>query len=103
MAAVNKLDWVDNSTNETGFIIERKTEPCSGTGAYAQVGTVGVNIRTYTDSSVVEGNTYCYRVAAVNATGKSAYSNTAERTIPSSLPAAPSNLVITLTIIVGTP
>jgi hypothetical protein len=97
MAAANKLDWVDNSTNETDFSIERAT----GTGAFAEIGKVASNVTTYTDTTVVEGTAYSYRVAAINATGKSTYSNVVSKTIPLSVPAAPSNLVITLTVLIG--
>ena len=30
-AASNVLSWSDNSTNEANFVIERKTEACTGT------------------------------------------------------------------------
>jgi len=66
-----KLDWVDNSGNETGFKIERKT----GAGAYSQVGMVGAGIQTYTNISVSGGNTYTYRVRAYNLGGPSGYTN----------------------------
>lgn len=94
-AASNLLAWVDNSSNEVTFVIERKTEPCSGSAlAFLQIATVPANIATYTDSAVVEGLTYCYRVAAQNATGNSAYSNFAARTVPFSAPSAPSGLTV---------
>ena len=93
-AASNVLTWTDNSTNETTFNIERKAEVCPGTLSFAPLATVGVNVATYTDSAVTEGVTYCYRVAASNSAGVSAYSNTAGRTVPFSLPLAPSGLVV---------
>jgi hypothetical protein len=43
---------------------------------------VGADVTQYVDPGVVEGSTYCYRVNAGNALGVSAYSNTAERTVP---------------------
>ena len=68
------LNWVDNSSNETGFYIERAP---SGTTSFARVGTVGANVKTYTNTT--SRGTYVYRVQAFNAsTGRvSAYSNTA--------------------------
>ena len=42
-------------------------------GTYSRVGTVGLNIRSY--SETVLANTYYYRVQAFNATRLSAYSN----------------------------
>ena len=88
------LDWLDNSTNEDGFKIERKT----GGGAYSQIGTVGANFTSYLDDTVVASTTYTYRVRAYNASGgDSAYSNEATVTTPAdpTPPAAPSNLVAT--------
>ena len=70
MAAQLRLTWADNSTNEDGFKIDRKT----GTnGTYAQVASLGANVTTYTDSTVIAGTTYCYRVYAFNAAGNSPY------------------------------
>ncbi len=91
-AASNILTWTDNSTNETAFDIERKAEACTGALPFAVLASVGVNVTTYTDSAVQEGATYCYRVDASNSAGKSAYSNTASRTVPFTVPAAPSGL-----------
>ena len=91
-AASNVLTWTDNSTNEAAFNIERKAEACTGTLPFAALATVGTNVTTYTDSAVTEGATYCYRLNASNSAGVSAYSNTASRTVPFSIPAAPSGL-----------
>jgi hypothetical protein len=65
------LSWKDNSTNETGFHIERAP---SGSTTFAVIGTVGVNVTTFKDT--VSRGTYVYRVRAFNATAVSAYSNT---------------------------
>jgi alpha-tubulin suppressor-like RCC1 family protein len=68
------LQWTDNSANETSFKIERKE---GVSGSYAQIGTVGANVTTYSDTTVSEGITYVYRVCASNANGNSSYSNEA--------------------------
>jgi hypothetical protein len=81
-AAQNTLDWTDNSTTETRFTIERKAEACAGSGGFMPLASVGADVTQYIDPDVVEGATYCYRVNAGNALGVSAYSNTAERTVP---------------------
>jgi uncharacterized protein (TIGR02145 family) len=66
------LSWTDNSTNETGFIIERKT----GTGVYAIVGNTAAEIITYSDSGLTPNTTYTYRMYSNNAVGNSlTYSN----------------------------
>ena len=93
-AASNVLTWQDNSGNEANFHVERKAEVCAGVAAFAEIATTGANVVTFTDSAVTEGVTYCYRVAASNPAGKSAYSNTASRTVPFSIPLAPSGLVV---------
>ncbi|HWP60585.1 MAG TPA: chitobiase/beta-hexosaminidase C-terminal domain-containing protein [Candidatus Acidoferrales bacterium] len=66
------LSWQDNSSNEDNFRIERKA---GSAGTYVSVATVAANVKTYVDGDVVSGNTYCYRVQAVNAAGASGYSN----------------------------
>ena len=66
------LSWTDNSTNETGFKIERKT----GTGTYAVVGTVNADVLTYNDLGLTPNTAYTYRVYSYNAAGNSpTYSN----------------------------
>ena len=65
------LQWADNSSNENGFYVERAP---SGTTNFARVGTVGANVRSFTDA--VTKATYLYRVQAFNSTKTSAYSNT---------------------------
>jgi hypothetical protein len=67
------LAWKDNSNNEQSFVIERSTSVNSG---FAQIGTVGANTATYTDSSVVRKTTYYYRVRAAAQGSYSDYSNT---------------------------
>ncbi|MDZ7268026.1 MAG: discoidin domain-containing protein [candidate division KSB1 bacterium] len=86
------LSWTDNSNNEDGFKIERKT---GASGTYAEIATVGANVTSYPDTGLAGGTTYYYRVRAYNAGGNSAYSNEASTTTASNPPAAPSNLTAT--------
>ncbi len=86
------LSWVDNSPNETGFKIERKTG--SG-GTYAEIATVGAGITAYNDTGLAATTTYFYRVRASNTVGDSAYSNEASATTPDISLAAPSDLTAT--------
>jgi hypothetical protein len=72
-----KLSWQDNSNNETGFRIERKT-----TGSFARLATVGAGVTSYGDTGVNPSTTYTYRVYAYNNAGNSAYSNEASATTP---------------------
>ncbi|MBI4833324.1 MAG: hypothetical protein HY811_00690 [Planctomycetes bacterium] len=68
------ISWTDNSGDETGFIVERKTGPA---GTYAVITTLPANTGVYTDISAAPFTTYYYRLAACNASGNSAYSNEA--------------------------
>ena len=93
-AATNRLTWTDNSANETTFHVERKAVACGAAGTFAEIATVGANVVLFDDTTAVEGQAYCYRVAASNSAGKSAFSNEAGRTTPVSIPAAPSGLTV---------
>ena len=72
------LAWVDNSNNETGFRIERRT----GAGAYVSLTTTAADATTYSDPGMAVG-THTYRVIAVNANGDSSPSNEDSVTITS--------------------
>lgn len=66
------LTWTDNSTNETGYKIERKT----GTETYAVVGSTATNVTTFNDTGLTPNTTYTYRVYSFNTVGNSlTYSN----------------------------
>ena len=66
------LLWTDNSTNEDGFKIERKTISTS----YVQVATTSKNITSFTDSNLIPNTQYNYRVYSYNSSGSSTtYSN----------------------------
>jgi len=77
------LVWQDTSTVEDGVLIERR----GGSSAdFSQVGVVGANSTTYTDTSVLPNTPYAYRTRAFNGTGSSAYSNEASVITPSTSP-----------------
>ena len=73
-AAQLTLHWDDNSYNESGFRIRREIY---GLGPMSRVATVGQNITSYTDTGLMPGVIYCYRVKAFNTTDKSIVSNKA--------------------------
>jgi hypothetical protein len=70
-AAQLALSWSDNSTNEDGFLVERR----SSTGGFTSVGAVGPNVVAYLDSGLQAGADYCYRVRAFNSAGTTPYTN----------------------------
>lgn len=65
------LSWQRNSSNETGFRIQRKL---GVSGAYSTISTVGANVTAYSDT-VTPNGTYYYAVYAYNGYGDSAYSD----------------------------
>ena len=70
------LTWVDNSTNETNFRIDRSTNGVS----FSTLTWTGANVTSFSDTGRQPGTTYYYRVASYNANGSSATSNTASAT-----------------------
>jgi len=96
------LAWTDNANNETSFVVERSDNG----GAFSALVTVGPRAGTgsvnYTDTTVAAGNSYTYRVSAVNAAGSSNYSNTATVNLPAP-PAAPTNVIATAARVGGSP
>src|ERR1044071_168864 len=82
IAAQLQLSWADNSNDENGFNIERKT---GTTGSYAQITSVGANVTSYTDSNLMNSTPYLYRVNAFNTIGASAYSPESCATTPAAI------------------
>ena len=70
------VSWVDQSSNETGFELERR--PSTST-TYTRIATLAANAQSYRDSGLSEGTKYYYRVRAVNGSN-SPYSNGANAT-----------------------
>jgi len=59
------LTWTDNSNNEDGFKIQRKT----GSGNFADIGSVGRDVTKYSDKNLILNTTYTYRVYSYNQLG----------------------------------
>ena len=94
----HELNWTDNSDNEDGFKIERKTPSIPG-DTFGEIGQVGPNVVTYQDA-VTDGQQRCYRVRAFNGAGNSAYTNEACG-LP--VPKDPVTLTVTVTIVITVP
>lgn len=54
------LSWTVNSKYESGFVVERK----SGSGSYSEIQTLAAKTSSYSDSGLMGGTTYTYRVKA---------------------------------------
>ena len=87
------LAWQDNSSNETGFSLER----CEGAGctSFAILATQWPDFPSFSDYGALAGLTYRYRVRSFNAGGYSPYSNIATITVAAGSVAAPTNLTAT--------
>jgi Divergent InlB B-repeat domain len=68
------LTWIDNSAGEASFRIERKA---SSDSSYGELTLQNPGVTSYFDTTVLAGETYCYRVQAYDAVGSSGYSNEA--------------------------
>ena len=73
------LTWSDNSNNETGFRVERKTGVA---GAWQLLTTTAANATSYQDNTVAATTQYFYRVRSTGAGGDSGSSNEAGVTTP---------------------
>jgi hypothetical protein len=68
------LVWRDNSSNETGFRIERaRDNGHHAPGSWSVIATVGANIKKYGDTMVAAHNTYWYRLQSFDQCGDSAF------------------------------
>ncbi len=88
-----KLEWTDNSTNETGFVLHRRVQG----GTYGgDLITLPAGTTTYTDQLNTNygmfGTVY-YQIRAINSAGDSAYSN--EAGVPMLQPKGPTGLSVT--------
>lgn len=65
-AGVGKIviRWTDNSSNESGFQIQRKQGGCSSDNAWSDLKRTGANATAYSDSGLISGNRYSYRLRA---------------------------------------
>ena len=96
------LTWTDNSTNETGFKIERMI----GTGSWSEIGSVApevtpasVQVTIFVATDPISGATYTYRVYSFNSVGNSlSYSNSFLITIPVTVTDSDGNTYQTVTI-----
>jgi fibronectin type 3 domain-containing protein/regulation of enolase protein 1 (concanavalin A-like superfamily) len=80
------LTWLDNASNETGFILERSPDGSTG---WTQIATPAQNATSYSDTGRTASTQYFYRIRATNGVGPSANSNVANATTPAA-PGLPS-------------
>ncbi len=78
------VNWTDNASNEVNNVVERSTNGID----FTVIATLGANVTSYNDTSLVPNTLYYYRVKASTSTESSAYSATASITTPP-VPSAP--------------
>ncbi len=71
---VIRLTWQDNSSDESGFKIQRSLTSGSG---FSTVFTTNANVVAYDDTGLTSSTTYYYRVIATNSAGDANPSNEA--------------------------
>ena len=78
-ASASQIDlaWDDNSSNETGFVVQRSLT--SGAG-FSTITTTGSSANTFSDTGLSASTTYYYQVYATNGVGDSSNSNEANAT-----------------------
>ncbi len=90
------LSWIDNSTDESDFHIERSPD---GLSDWTEIATVGANTTTFNNSGLTCGSAFYYRVRAQRHSDSdySSYSNiaTTSTKVCQQPLACPSNLVVT--------
>lgn len=77
------IGWTDASSNETGFFVVQRRTGVGGT--WSQVGSLGANVTTCTNTGLSPATTYDFRVQAFNAYGFSACSNVTYGTTPATV------------------
>ena len=80
-ASASRIDltWQDNSSNETGFIVQRRVD---GSGHWVELGNTPADATTFSNDGLFPDTTYIYCIRALNNTESSAYSNEAAATTP---------------------
>lgn len=87
------ISWSDNSDNETGFYIHRSDDDAG----FVLIDSVAADVTSYSDTGLVVGVKYTYRVSAYNESSESAFSNSVDAMLFVEAVDAPNNLMTTST------
>jgi hypothetical protein len=93
-AAGVRLQWQDQSDDETGFEVYRAGDTA---GAFVKIASLPAGVAAFEDAGLLPATTYHYQVRAVNAGGSSAFSNEASATTLPAPPLPPSALAAVAT------
>lgn len=92
-----RLTWNDTSTNEEGFVIERRSDD----GAWASIARTQPDATTFIDTNATCNTRYDYRVSAINIRGRSPTSEIVSSTIADCTITAPHALVAAVVVTDG--
>jgi uncharacterized delta-60 repeat protein len=87
------LSWSDNTLNETGFRVERKTGSCADTGNFVPIAETAADAVGFVASGLNPGTPYCFRVQSFNDLGE--MSRWATLDVQTVMAEPPANLVAT--------
>jgi photosystem II stability/assembly factor-like uncharacterized protein len=82
------LTWQDNANDESGYKIDRRL---TTTAPWVTIATTNSNVTSYSDTQLIDGTKYFYRVYAFNSNGNSNFSNDVNAITTMN---APTNLVL---------
>jgi photosystem II stability/assembly factor-like uncharacterized protein len=86
------LNWIDNSSNENGFLVERKDGDSLSVNPYVGIDTVLSDMTSAIDTGLPYNTTYTYRVFAYNSIGNSDYTNIRQVVTLNVAPFSPTSL-----------
>ncbi len=86
-----ELAWMDGTSNETGFSLERSTDEISWT----EIADLPLNSVDYSNSGLTANTQYFYRVSAYNINGRSEYTAANATTDATPPPPPPAELSLT--------
>lgn len=92
------LSWPDNSSGESGYILQRANGACSSAGTWTDLGPLAADRTSYTDNGLNVGTAYCYRIQSFLGTkGTAGYRESLGITADAVTltPGAPGSLTIT--------
>ncbi len=73
------LSWHDNANNETGYTLQRTTDT---TASWSATAILPANTTSDSDSGLIDGKKYFYRIFASNSAGNSGFSNVSSAITP---------------------
>jgi len=73
-----RITWLDNSTNEDGFLIQRNDTPVpSGTSSSAWPYKTTANTPSVEYAGLITNRSYCFSISSYNSAGSSAFTDSA--------------------------